>query len=123
MQVDYSDNPKRQKIELTGDVDQDERSFLDLVKFKYGAWKHEDEYRIWVTLDGCSRKKNNYFLLFGDRLKVREIILGCKFDYNEKERIIELAKQVHADEVIPTREEWEGFKIRKDGSKSGMFLL
>lgn len=123
MKMDYSDNPKRQKIELTGDADHDERSLFDLARLKCGAWRHEDEYRIWVTLKSCRREGSHYFLLFRDRLKVREIILGCKFDYaNEKERIVNLVKQVNADKIIATREEWEGFKIRKDGSKSSIFL-
>lgn len=123
MKVEYSDNPKRKKIELTGEADQDESSFLELAKFKYGGWKHENEYRIRVNLDTCKRKDSAYFLQFKNRLRVREIILGCKFDYtNKKERIRELARQIHADEIIATREEWEGFKMRKDGSKSEMFL-
>lgn len=124
MKVDYSDNLKRQKVELTSDTDQDEKSFLDLAKFKYGGWKHEEEYRIQVNLDGCEKKDKGYFLKFSDRLKVREIILGCKFDHkSNQERIIKLAKEIGADEIIATREEWEGFQIRKDGTKSKQYNL
>jgi hypothetical protein len=61
------------------------------------------------------------FIKFRGRLKVKKIVLGCKFDHEkEKENIINLAIKLNA-EIIPTREEWEGYRINPCGTKTEMY--
>ena len=120
LKVEYTPELKRQKIRLTGDSETDERSFLDLAKVKYKEWEYENEYRILVELKDCPPDdKGRHFLRFGNRLRVREIVLGCKFDHkgkfgDNKERkkdiVIRLAEKLGAG-VTATREQWEGYEI------------
>lgn len=123
LKVNYESDPIRKQIELTNDSKTNEKLFLDLAKVKYKKWEYENEYRILVKLEDCLPPTVDglRFLEFGDRLKVREIVLGCKFDHKEeKENIIKLAKQLGA-RVIPTRQGWEDYKIRQCGAKTKQY--
>ena len=124
IRVDYSPDPIRAQIKLTNDLKTDEKLFLDLAKVKYKKWEYENEYRILVKLKDCLSPTADglRFLEFGDRLKLREIVLGCKFDYRKEiENIIRLAKQSDA-KVIPTRQGWEDYMIHQCGTKTKQYL-
>jgi hypothetical protein len=122
LKVDYTSEPKRQKIKLTKNINSDKKLFLDLAKVKYKKWEHENEYRILVELKDCipkdrlpQDKRNLHLIKFGNRLKVKKIVLGCKFDHKkEKENIVKLAIKLNA-EIKPTRAQWEGYRINKCG--------
>lgn len=123
LKVDYNPDPIRKQIGLTSGSKTNEKLFLDLAKVKYKKWEYENEYRILVKLKDCLPPTADglRFLEFGDRLKVREIVLGCKFDHKkEKENIIKLAKQLGA-RVIPTRQGWEDYKIHRCGTKTKQY--
>lgn len=133
LKVRYTSYSKRQKIELTNDINIDAKLFLDLAKVKYKKWKYENEHRILVELKECLPKDclteeclppkvpYPYFIKFEGRLKVREIVLGCRFNHKkEKENIGKLAIKLDA-KIIPTREEWQGYKINKDGELDEMY--
>lgn len=123
LRVDYSSDPKRQKIKLMNDKNTDEKLFLDLAKVKYKKWEYENEYRILIKLKECipKKKRDLYLIRFGNRLKVRKIVLGCKFNHEkEKEKITKLAIKLNA-EIIPTREEWEGYTINQCGTKTKLY--
>lgn len=111
--VGYSSDPIRKQIKLTSDSKTDEKLFLDLARVKYKKWDYENEYRILVKLEDClpATPDGLRFLKFGNRLKVREIVLGCKFDYKkEKENMIRLVKLL-AVRVTPTRQGWGDYLI------------
>ena len=128
LEVHYTSNPKRQRIKLSNHKNKDEKLFLDLAKVKYKKWEYENEYRILVELKDCIPKeclpvdkRDHHFIKFGDRLKVKKIILGCRFDHKEeKENIVNLAIKLNA-EIIPTREEGQGYKINPNGTKTKMY--
>jgi len=121
VEVSYSSDPIRRQIELTNNLEANERLFLDLAKVKYKGWEYEDEVRILVELADCIRSGGHLFIPFGDRLKVGEIVLGCKFDHRgEKENIKDLAGQLGAI-VIPSRQGWEDYKIRQCGTKTRLY--
>lgn len=122
LKVSYSSNPERQKIKLTNDKNKDEKLFLGLAKMKYKKWEYEKEYRVLVKLKDCipkeylpKEKLDLLLIRFRDKLKVKKIILGCRFDHeNNKEKIVKLAIKLNS-EIIPTRKEWKGYKILKSG--------
>jgi len=121
--VDYVSNPIRTEIELSHDQDENERNLLELAGVKYEGWKYEEEHRLLVPLKDCPQENGLYFIPLGDNLKIRNIILGCRFDHDEKnnvEEIKELAMGLGAD-VIATRPEWQGYRIQKCGTKTALY--
>jgi len=130
LKVDYNFDPKRQQIELTNDKNTNEKLFLCLAKVKYKKWEYENEYRILVELKDCISKdclppkvRDLHFIKFGDRIKVKKIVLGCKFDHKkEKENIIKLATKLNA-EIISTRPGWEDYKIHQCGTTTKQYLI
>jgi len=121
LKVAYSLDPIRKQIELTSDSKTNERLFLDLAKVKYRKWDYENETRILVKLEDCIKNGSYYFLCFDNRLKVKEIVLGCKFDHKkERGNIIKLTNQLGAG-IIPTRQGWEDYKIHRCGTKTKQY--
>ena len=118
LKVDYVE--KRVKLELTNDPQENEQLFLNtLGKEKYKKWAHENEYRIWVRLENCTMIDGHYFIQFGNSPKVKEIVLGCKYD-NSEEYILKLSKDLSA-KVIPSRMALEEYKMNIDGRKIKKF--
>jgi len=118
LEVKYGSESKRIKFELTNNPEQNEKLFLGLAKTKYEKWAYEEEYRILIKLEDCEIDNNKYFIRFDNRLKVKKIVLGCRFDFKKEiKNITKLAKQLHA-EIIPTRKGWEDYKIRQCGTKT-----
>lgn len=125
LKVYYNHDPIREQIKLTNYSNTNEKLFLGLAKVKYKKWEYENEYRILVKLEDCLSPTADglRFIEFENRLKVKEIVLGCKFDHEkEKENIIKLAIRLDA-EVIPTRPGWEDYKIHKCGTKTEEYLM
>ncbi len=128
IKVDYTFDPKRQKIALTNNKDKDEKLFLDLAKIKYKKWEYENEFRILVELKDCipkdrlpQEKCDLSLIKFEDKLKIKEIVLGCRFNHEkEKEKIVKLAIKLNAN-IIPARAQWEGYKIRECGRWSPVY--
>ena len=121
LKVEYNSKPKRIKFELTNNKEENKKLFLSLAKTKYEKWSYESEYRVLIELDNCDKdKKGCYFIKFADRLKVDEIILGCKFNKKERGRIIDLAKKLNVNEnkIKHARQSWEEYKINKCGTKT-----
>ena len=112
--VSYSSDPIRKQIDLTDDLIADKKSFLDLAKIKYIKWAYEEETRVIVKLEDCIKIDGHYFIEFGNSLKVKEIRLGARFDYeaNNTEFILGISPDA---EVIPCRLERQGYRIVKDG--------
>lgn len=118
LEVDYQ--PKRFELALTNIPELDEKAFLTtLAKVKYQKWDYEKEYRIWVNLEDCILIDGHHFIQFGDSLKVKEIVLGCKYD-NSKKYILELSKRLNV-RVIPSRMEFGGYRIIQDRLKIRKF--
>jgi len=118
---------KRVRIDLTKSSEENEKLFFKKLAFrKYKNWKYEKEYRMWVELKKCKKDEDSegvYNVEFNDDLKIKEIILGCKFNYERKaEKIKELAKINDVPIIIPTREEWSWFRINPCGTKQGRFF-
>ena len=118
---------KRVKIDLTKSNEENEKLFLKRLAFrKYKNWKYEKEYRMWVELNKCKKDEDSeggYYVEFNENLKIKEIILGCRFNYERKaEKIKELAKINDVSIIIPTREEWSWFRVNPCGTKQGKFF-
>ena len=112
-EVAYVPELGRVKLELTDDSIQNERLYLGLAKIKYKGWEYEHEFRILVPCKDCNEKDRS-FLDFKGNLEVIEIILGCKFNRDDKEYMSKLAGKFHI-KPIETREAWEGYKINERG--------
>lgn len=118
--VDYDPNPIRKQFDLTSDFYINKNKFLDLAKIKYKNWKYEEESRMLVKLDTCTKIDGCYFIGFGNNLKVKEVRLGADFDYkaNSVEYILKLSALYPGAEVIPCRLERQGYNINRDGYKA-----
>jgi len=117
---------EREKLELTSDDKENEKLFLNKLGFKkQKGWEYEKEHRMWVELKNCQKdvhSENNY-IKFNDNVKIKEIILGCRFDYRKKaDEIKELARKNGISIIIPSREEWSGFRINPCGTKQRRFF-
>jgi len=112
-EVTYVSELDRVKLELTDNQKTNEDLYCSLAAKKYIGWKYENEYRILVPLE---HKSCPHFLNFDGELKVEKIVLGCKFNKEDKEYMSKLALKFKA-ELIDTREAWEGYKINKRGKK------
>jgi len=111
---------KRVKLQLTNDLQENEQLFLKILgKQKYERWIYENEYRIWVRLEDCTMIDGQYFIQFGNSLKVKEIVLGCKYD-NSEEYIWKLSRDMGA-KIIPSRMAWGEYKMNINGTKIKKF--
>lgn len=115
LEVEYSSDPKRQSFKLSKNLYANKRKFVNLAKIKYKKWKYEQEYRILIKLKNCKKDGKKHFILFDNNLKLREIVLGCKFDKNNQKEIEILAKRLGV-RLVHTRPGWEDYKIHKDGN-------
>jgi hypothetical protein len=125
LKLTYTPNEIRTRFDLTDDREENEKRFLSLAKVKYKEWIYEREHRILIRLEDCIEDcildGKLYFIPFGDRLKLKEIVLGCKFNHKRnKETILELKNKLNA-KVIATRPGWEDYKIHKDGTKTNQY--
>ena len=114
IRVSYSPSIIRKEIELTGNPEENERLFIQLANTKYYKWEYEDEYRVLVALEDCVEIDGHQFLRLDGRLKVKEMVLGCRWG-KDWEHILRLAR-LSAARVIPTRMEWQGYRIRQCGT-------
>lgn len=122
LKVGYNSGPKRTRFELTNNQKEGEKLFLSLAQTKYEKWSYEEEYRIIVKLKDCEiayiKDKKLFFVKFQKRLKVKEIILGCKFDHQKKSKRIKILAKKMGAKIIPTRQGWEDYKIHQCGTKT-----
>ena len=88
---------------------------------KYKSWSYEKEHRFFVKLEDCVNIEGNYFLKFGNDLKLKKVIIGpahpCRNKENYVERgkyIAELVKATGA-ELIVSRAEFGGYRIVRCG--------
>jgi Protein of unknown function (DUF2971) len=49
-----------------------------LISTKFSHWEYENEQRMFVKLDDTYDESGNHFVDFGERLQLREVILGVK---------------------------------------------
>jgi hypothetical protein len=121
LKLTYTPNQIRTQFDLTANPEENEKKFLSLAKVKYKEWLYEKEHRILVKLENCVLDDSLYFLPFGDRLKLKVIVLGCKFNHDKNMgNILELKNKFNA-KVIATRPGWEDYRIHKDGSKTSQY--
>lgn len=122
IKVKYVSSEIREKFELTPDQNDNERKLLALARIKFCGWQYEKEYRLVVPLKNRDPEKGFHIFPFGDKLKIRKILLGCRFDHNTKniEEISELAMQLGVD-VIATRPGWEDYLIHECGTRTPQY--
>jgi hypothetical protein len=103
--------------------------YIDAVGFiKYEGWSYEKEHRFFVKLDECLTIEGNYFLRFGNDLKLKTVIIGPEHPSKEKKKtyaqsakyITDLVKQADA-ELIVARAEFGTYKVRRCGTWTPLF--
>lgn len=116
--VKYSPNKIRARIQLLKDPGENERQYLNLARVKYEEWIYEKEHRMLVKLEDCDQDEDLFFVRFGQRVDLKRVVLGSRFDHkSQKGRILDLKKKLNF-EVIATRPGWEDYKIHKDGTRT-----
>lgn len=118
--VVYDPNPIRKQFDLTSDLIINKNLFLELAQIKYINWQYEQESRILLKLNDCTKIDGHYFIELGNSLKVKEVRLGANYDYKatRMEYIFKLLTIYSGAEVIPCRLERQGYKINYDGHKA-----
>lgn len=118
IKVKYTSNVKRTKVGLTNKID-DEKNFLGLAEKKYQEWEHEKEYRILINLEEDDLKKDgkHYYMPFGDKLKIKEVVLGDRVKDSQKKDIVIFAKQLNID-IRQVRTGWEDYKMHECGTRT-----
>jgi len=102
--------------------------YIETVGFiKYEGWSYEKEHRFFVKLDDCVRIEGDYFLRFGNDLKLKKVIIGPSHFYKNTKNytqtaryIIDLVQQIDA-ELIVSREEFGGYRIVRCGTWTRKF--
>ena len=86
-----------------------EAEFQSLLYSKYMGWSYEREWRLWVALE--EMKDGNYFLEFGDEVRLREVYVGpfCEISRQEVDDALSNGKQ--AAYVIKTRLAYKSFSV------------
>jgi Protein of unknown function (DUF2971) len=72
---------------LTGDQSAQEQAMNRLLSTKFADWRYENEVRLFASLDERDPKSGHCFVEFGDKLKLKEVLLGPRFDGVYKSRI------------------------------------
>lgn len=123
LKVKYDCSEIRTKFDLTGNQAEDERKFLDLGEVKFQEWSYEKEFRLLINFSNsnCISEDKMYFLPFGNELKLKEIVLGCRFYHATLKKIIIDFARKYSVEVIATREGWEDYRVHKCGTKTGRY--
>ncbi|MBP6290038.1 MAG: DUF2971 domain-containing protein [Spirochaetes bacterium] len=87
---------------------------------KYKNWSYENEYRFFIKLNECVNIEGNYFIKYGNDLKLTKVLIGPEHPYKNKDNysdtakyIVELVRDAGA-ELIVTRPEYQGYNIIKD---------
>jgi len=87
---------------------------------KYVNWSYEKEHRFFINLNECTIIEGDYFLPFGSDLLLRNVIIGPKHPYKNKNYktsaayLAGLVKSFGAD-ILVTRAERKGYRIVKCG--------
>ena len=121
IKVAYDSSEIREKFKLTDDPKENEHKFLNLAGKKFQEWKYEKEYRLLVRLKDCIQEKGLHFFPFGNNLRIKEVVLGCRFNHKANSEIISrLANKLNA-KIIPTRTGWEDYRIHKCGTRDKLY--
>lgn len=126
-QVNYPTNRERDPFSnKISDITVDDY-IRELGYKKYINWAYEKEYRFFIKLDECVNIEGNYFLKFGDDLKLKEVIIGPEHSYKNKENysstakyLISLVKSLNAN-LIVSRAEYQAYNIIRDGNWTARF--
>jgi len=114
---------ERPVIDLNNPKNCEKLLFTKLLKYKYKNWRYENEYRILVNLRDCNKIDKCYFLPFGSKLVLKEIILGCEWGKKkEVNGIKDLSNKYKAD-LIVGRMAFRDYRIVKNKSKTYAFSL
>ena len=96
--------------------------YIEAVGFiKYTGWSYEKEHRFFVKLDDCLRIEDDYFLEFGNDLRVKQVIIGpahpCKNrkDYTRTAKYIVGLVKRNGAQLIVAREEFGGYRVVRCG--------
>jgi hypothetical protein len=121
LKVSYVSDEIRPKFKLTDDAKENELKFLNLAKLKFQEWKYEKEHRLLFQLKDCIKENGMHFISFGNNLRIKEIVVGCRFNHKiNGGKISELAKELDV-KIIPTRPGWEDYRIRQCGTKTELY--
>jgi hypothetical protein len=102
--------------------------YIDAVGFiKYEGWSYEKEHRFFVKLDDCISIEGNFFLKFGDDLKLERVIIGPEHPSRSKKNYVQAAKYITdlvkqaGAELIVARAEFGTYKVRPCGTWTPLF--
>jgi Protein of unknown function (DUF2971) len=78
-----------------------------IISTKFSHWEYENEQRKYVLLDETYEEFGNNFIDFGERLQLREVILGIKCDLS-----IEHVRRLVEQEPSPVKVIKAGMALR-----------
>lgn len=117
MGVSYSSK----RVRMSGEEDVDPVAFRRWVEeyasIKYSHWKYEKEHRVFVDISGFNRS-NLIFQPIGDRIKLRQVIVGCRSLVHRKQVSDALSGFDYPIEVFKVRTAFRTFRIVRNKDES-----
>lgn len=110
--VDYvKDRPRLADLGLSALDDITPEQIKTLTRTKAAGWTYEQEYRAFLPLDGGELidGKIHHFLAFSDRLRLREVIVGSRFE--QSRQIVAEAVKEQGVEIFMARGSFEEFRV------------
>jgi hypothetical protein len=79
---------------------------------KYEHWRYEEELRMWATLE--EKSGSYYFMDFGEKLRLSEIILGAGCPVSQRKITQTLGSHLQGITILKARLAYNAFRIVED---------
>jgi hypothetical protein len=110
--VDYvKDRPRLADLGLSALDDITPEQIKTLTRTKAAGWTYEQEYRAFLALDRGELidGKIHHFLPFSNRLRLRQVIVGSRFE--QSRQVVAEAVQEQGVEIFMARGSFEEFRV------------
>lgn len=87
---------------------------MRILRTKYEHWQYEDEMRVFVDLDHSTCSSDLYFMDFGPKILLREVIVGARCPMPLRDVVDLVAKRAPGVQVRKARLAFHSFSITED---------
>lgn len=113
--------PVRPTLQSMGYTTADDFTPEDIKRFtklKASGWGYENEWRAYLPLEAPEviDGKNNYFLRFNPYFRLKEVIVGPRFEHSREDVRRALAQNGKGVEVYMARGDFDEFKVVRQGA-------
>lgn len=114
---DNDERPTLEKIGLRSLSESKTEVFRTLMYSKFKAWEHEDEYRMFATLEEPDSVSGHCFFPFSDDLKLARVVVGAQSTVTRDKLEHVLGQDACDVECFKVRAGFKRFKVEKNKLK------